>query len=276
MEAFLVDIGGTKIKIVQLSNINNTMKIFNTPKTSSEIVDTIVDYVEVLRSTKGENAEDIVIVGCPGLINKNGTVEKALYIPLAGFNLKSTLSERLKCKIILDNDANLQALGFANEELLYISIGTGVGGAFIYNGLPLRGHNNFACEFGHLDLNTSKKCLCGKEGCLDTVLSGKYFLDKFGTDWWNCEDNSEINDCIEFAGVKCGQAICQLAILYNPNEIVVAGKICSKHLFKVTVLENYNKNTWKPILAIRFELENFTSMINGAKKIITLGETYGL
>jgi len=276
MEAFLVDIGGTKIKIVQLSNIDNTMKTFNTPKTSTEIVDTIVNYVEELRNTKDKSTEDIVIVGCPGLINKNGIVEKVLYVPLAGFNLKSTLSERLKCNIILENDANLEALGFANEELLYISIGTGVGGAFIYKGLPLRGHSNFACEFGHLYVNTGKKCRCGREGCLDTVLSGNYFLNKFGTGWWNCEDNSEINDCIKFAGVKCGQAISQLAILYNPNEIVVAGKICLKHLFKVTVLENYNKNAWEPILDIRFESEDFTGMINGAKKIIALGEAYGL
>lgn len=100
------------------------------------------------------------------------------------FPLKEWLSEVIQTPVLCDNDANVAALGeyerLAGENsdsLMYVTLSTGVGSAFVLHGELWRGAHSLAGEFGHLDVGHSSSCSCGQTGCLERVVSG-YWLQR--------------------------------------------------------------------------------------------------
>lgn len=96
------------------------------------------------------------------------------------FPLRQLLAENFSLPVVLDNDANAGALGEflfgaakGCKDVLYVNIGTGIGGAIISDGRLVRGRSNFAGEIGHITVvRCGPKCGCGKMGCLEAVASG--------------------------------------------------------------------------------------------------------
>jgi glucokinase-like ROK family protein len=119
-------------------------------------------------------------VGVPGLVDENsGTL---LFAPNLGWEnvpLQSILSQAIDAHIIVDNEANLAALGEyffgAAEharEMLYISAGVGLGGAIVRGGHLFRGSTGVAGEFGHMTMDPNGAlCSCGNRGCWETQVS---------------------------------------------------------------------------------------------------------
>jgi glucokinase len=119
----------------------------------------------------------------------------------------------------IDNDANAAALGEWRfgagqgvDDLLYITVSTGVGGGWILGGRPVRGHNSMAGEIGHTVVDPNGPlCLCGKQGCVERLASGPYMA----ADWSATQaDNPQIvtgQDVAEMAAN--GDAIAQRLLL---------------------------------------------------------------
>lgn len=96
--------------------------------------------------------------------------------------LKRLLEGEFAAPVRLDNDANVAALGEQQfgagkgyQDLLYITVSTGVGGGWILAGRPWRGRDGMAGEIGHVVVDAhGPDCLCGKRGCVERYASGPY------------------------------------------------------------------------------------------------------
>jgi len=101
--------------------------------------------------------------------------------------LQAHLTAVFDAIVRVDNDANAAALGEwrfgrgqGTDDLLYITVSTGVGGGWIVSGRPYRGHNGMAGEIGHTVADPAGPfCLCGKRGCVERLASGPYMA----ADW---------------------------------------------------------------------------------------------
>lgn len=126
-----------------------------------------------------------VAVGVPGLVDQeSGTV---LFAPNLGWEnvpLGTILQESFAAPLIVDNEANLAALGEhyfgaaqGYEEILYISAGVGLGGGIVHGGRVFSGVTGFAGEFGHMTMDPDGAlCNCGNRGCWESLVSQKALL----------------------------------------------------------------------------------------------------
>lgn len=241
----IVDIGGTNIRfgITGISPQTPLITV-HTPPTCNEIVDVIISGIMSLRAYCPD-AVNRVAVSCPGLI-KNGFIKKAIYIDIMGIDLKEEILKRCNSRnVIIENDANFQAFGRYNgKNLLYLAIGTAIGGAYIDKNGIFKGTNGFACEFGHVYVGGTEKCYCGKFGCLDAYASGKKMTENLGEGWWNKQFEPIVEKNCKFVGQKVAQAIDTLCILFDPEEIYICGNICMNTAFVNSVRSHLLKSTW--------------------------------
>lgn len=101
--------------------------------------------------------------------------------------LRDLVAHEFGCPAFVDNDANVAALGEHRfgagrgvNDLMYITVSTGVGGGWILGGRPWRGHAGMAGEIGHTVVDPAGPlCLCGKRGCVERLASGPYMA----ADW---------------------------------------------------------------------------------------------
>lgn len=113
----------------------------------------------------------------------SGVVRRSDHVPgWENIPLQQLLEDEFGAPVRLDNDANVAALGeqqfgagIGYQDLLYITVSTGVGGGWILDGQPWRGRDGMAGEIGHCVIDPSGPlCLCGKRGCVERYASGPY------------------------------------------------------------------------------------------------------
>lgn len=115
-------------------------------------------------------------VGVPGFLADNNTVNATNH-PLKNTALGDHLRRCTNLPVLLENDANCAALGeytAANdtEDLLYITLGSGIGGGLVIGGQLYRGHHGFAGEIGHMIIaDEGLPCPCGQKGCFEQYAS---------------------------------------------------------------------------------------------------------
>jgi glucokinase len=110
-----------------------------------------------------------------------GTVRLSHHVPgWENMPLRQRLEAEFGVPALVDNDANVAALGEHRfgagrgcDHLLYITVSTGVGGGWILNGQPWRGHESMAGEFGHIRVDPNgPPCVCGNFGCVERLAAG--------------------------------------------------------------------------------------------------------
>ncbi len=180
-----IDLGGTKIlgvladeKGVVLAETKEA-----TPKTSEEIIRTLVGIIDKLLSCAGEK-EKVLSIGLAvaGQINfKEGKVVSSPNLSLKEIPLSRIIQERFSMKVFVDHDANAAALGEKYfgiakgiDDFICLTLGTGIGGGIVARGKIYRGSQGYAGEVGHmvLDIN-GPPCFCGNRGCFEVLASGK-------------------------------------------------------------------------------------------------------
>ena len=142
-------------------------------------MDDIWEFISYkLSEPLGQNRILGIGVGAPGFVNeRTGKVYEAVNIGWKNLPLAKTLQEKAGIPVFVENDANIAALGeywegHGNqvENLIIITLGTGVGGGIISDGEILHGENGTAGEIGHIIVNPNGPlCNCGRNGCLDTI-----------------------------------------------------------------------------------------------------------
>jgi len=196
-----IDLGGTKIEVIALSASGSLLarRRVATPKGNYELtVRAIVDLVSAIEKELG--ASGTVGIGTPGAISPaTGLIKNANSTALIGHALDKDLSFALDREVRLSNDANCFAFSeavdgaAAGAEIVFgVIIGTGTGGGIVIRGRILTGVNAIAGEWGHNPIPWPRQgelpgpqCYCGRQGCLETFLSGpglsRDFRDASGT-----------------------------------------------------------------------------------------------
>jgi glucokinase len=172
-----VDVGGTKILAVWLDAENKVVnrRRIPTPDEGEALLDAIAAAV-------GSAAAGTVGVGAPGLVDSHGVLRFAPHLShIVGLPLRSGLQQRLPgTHVTVDNDANCAAwaersygAGRGSENLLMVTLGTGIGGGLVLGGQLARGAHGFAGEIGHMVVDPAgPPCPCGRRGCWERFASG--------------------------------------------------------------------------------------------------------
>jgi len=176
-----IDIGGTKVAagVVDESGQVLQRRRRDTPTTSPTAVeDTIADLVTEFRSSHRIYS---VGIGAAGFVDANRS--SVLFAPHLAWRhepVKDALRRRIGLSVTVENDANAAAwaewrFGVARheEDLVCITLGTGIGGALLINGAVHRGRYGIAGEFGHMQVVPGgHRCECGNRGCWEQYASG--------------------------------------------------------------------------------------------------------
>jgi fructokinase len=190
-----VDLGGTKIEALALNVRGEVMARERVPTPQGDYAATVLairDLIEHVEHTLGiftaEAALKIPLgVGIPGALSPHtGRVQNANSTVLIGEALDQDLSRALQRPVRLANDANCFALSEAMDGaaadaavVFGVIVGTGTGGGVVVHKQVLSGPNAIAGEWGHnpmpwpqADEQPGPDCYCGKQGCIETFLSG--------------------------------------------------------------------------------------------------------
>jgi glucokinase len=175
-----VDIGGTKIAAGVVDEHGRILETSTvpTPPTAVGVIDAIADAV---RDASAEHEVHAVGIGAPGYVDdKRATV---LFTPNLSWRheaLKDKVEQRIDLPVVIENDANAAAwgeykfgVGTGHEDVVCITIGTGLGGGVIIGGRLHRGRFGVAAEFGHIRMvPDGLLCGCGNQGCWEQYASG--------------------------------------------------------------------------------------------------------
>jgi glucokinase len=175
-----VDVGGSKSLGVLVDGRGSVVgeQRVPTPRTADELLATIGDLVTSLRLGAPGCA---VGVGVPGLVDADGVLRFAPNLPgVVEVPVRSALERRGMGPVVVGNDATGAAwaeftLGSAAgaRDVLMATIGTGIGGGLVLDGVLVRGHHGFAGEFGHMVVDPNgPRCPCGQRGCWERYASG--------------------------------------------------------------------------------------------------------
>jgi glucokinase len=140
------------------------------------------------------------------------------------------LSERAAAPAIMDNDANVGALGEyrygagrSASPLLYVTISTGIGGGIVIGGEVLRGPDSWAGEIGHLNvLPDGPDCLCGSNGCLERMCCGLWLERDHGRPAIELVNDREF---MRGYVVPLARGLKAAIMLLNPERVVIGGGI---------------------------------------------------
>ena len=245
-----IDLGGTKTEGILIDNHGIELKR-DRIKTEKNYEGTIKGIVSIVKQFEKEFGNSSSIgIGMPGAISSDSAlVKNANSIWLNGQPLKRDLQIALDRKINLENDANCFTLseavdgaGKGHAVVFGVIIGTGTGGGIVVNNKVLRGKNNIAGEWGHISLPNRtdnekkyvKECYCGKNGCMETYVSGPGFASVFNlknnTDYDSHKILDELKNEKEQAKVAFDQYVDHLARglslvcnILDPDIIVLGG-----------------------------------------------------
>ena len=236
-----VDLGGTKIEAILLDENLNTIQRKRVPTPQNDYSQ-ILNTINSLSANLLENVKDYSIGICtPGAISKKtGLIKNSNTQCLIGKPLKEDLEKKLGQKISMENDANCFAiaestLGVAKgfDVVFGVIMGTGVGGGIVINGKIHQGRTNIAGEWGHHTLHQNgNNCYCGKQGCVETYISGPALEKRWKELTGKSQNMPEIIQNIEISKVKqwkdeflenFGFGLANVIDILDPDVIVLGG-----------------------------------------------------
>jgi glucokinase len=264
-----IDLGGSKIAAAIISPEYRILAREYHPTLASEGVDPVINRiaraVKQITATTGTTLSQtcgISIAAAGAIDHKRGMVTLSPNLPgWRDVPLGGIIQERLGSRTWLINDANAAALGEhylgAGREvndLIYLTVGTGIGGAIIIDGRLYTGTCGSAGEIGHMTIDTNgPRCECGNVGCLETLASGKAMAREAVRRIGSGEESSltelvngkianitarEVaiaarqgdplaGSVINNAAVYLGVGMVNLVNIFNPEMIIIGGGLAS-------------------------------------------------
>jgi len=176
-----LDLGGTNLRAAAIDRqgqmLDKIAGATNFSEGREAVVADMVTVIEKLRSSHGVDGLAGIGIGVPGFILlKEGVIRNSNNLPfLENFPIRDEIERRLNTWVILENDANAAAMGEkwmgagrGVDDLVLLTLGTGIGGGIISGGRVLRGSLGMAGELGHITVvPNGNPCGCGNQGCLE-------------------------------------------------------------------------------------------------------------
>ena len=183
---FGIDLGGTTVKIAYFDENGNMLDKWEIPTVTTDggkqilpdIAASIRNYLDT-----HQIADSQILglgIGVPGPVNAKGVVNKCINLGWGVFNIADELTSLTGFPVKAGNDANVAAMGEfwkgggqGCENMVFTTLGTGVGGGIVVEGRLLHGAHGSGAEIGHLVLNRDEtvRCNCGKYGCVEQYCS---------------------------------------------------------------------------------------------------------
>lgn len=241
-----VDLGGTRLRAALVAEDGSILRRTETATLSASGADAVLEQIETLarQVARAAGARPVCGLGlcAPGPLDTEAG--KALSTPtIAGFTdlpLRTLLAGRVPWPVLLENDAIAATYGEwrfgagrGSNNLVYVTISTGIGGGAVVDGRLLHGRKGMATHFGHMIIDPDGPvCSCGNRGCWEAFASGSA-LDrqarKSGYD--NAENlfaaartgDSTAIEIISTAANLLGVGLVNLLHLYSPEIMILGG-----------------------------------------------------
>ncbi|MFS0635887.1 ROK family glucokinase [Mesobacillus foraminis] len=286
-----VDLGGTTTKIAFISFYGEILNKWEIPTDKSNegknIPTDIAKAIDRKLDELGHSKNEIhgIGIGAPGPVDlTSGIIYEAVNLGWKDqYPLKDLLEVETSLPVVVDNDANVAALGEmwkgagnGAKDLVCVTLGTGVGGGVIANGDIVHGKRGAAGEIGHITSMAvgGAPCNCGKSGCLETIASatgivrlahealqkgqqegklGEIFRE-YGQvsakDVFDAARNGEKSalEVIENVASHLGVALANIANTLNPEKIVLGGGVSrAGDILLGPVKENFLKHSFPSV-----------------------------
>jgi glucokinase len=174
-------VGGTKIAAGVVTPEGEILKEtrYPTPTSSERLVENLARAISEVRDRHEVGGICLAVAGLI-LAQENKVVFSPNLHAVEGIPLKEVLEPRIGLPLTVENDANAAALGEFRfgagsevDHLVFVTLGTGIGGGVITHGVLLRGAQGSGGELGHVTIqSTGPRCACGNRGCLEALASG--------------------------------------------------------------------------------------------------------
>lgn len=282
------DIGrSTRVALVDdQGSIHRQTRVPTETKSARALVTGLIQVINQLKEQAHWPVQSVGI-GLPGLVDYRTQHIEVLtnFVNISAINLFEELQRALNLPVLFDNDANMAAYaewkcGAAKNanDVLYISLGRGIGSTLILGGQLQRGVKGFAGEFGHQKIGGTDtlECSCGAAGCLETVASGPNIVRRtreklFTSPLFSqsilvdkmrgrltCDDvvkaaiaNDELSRMvlIETAGYL-GTAVANAVNLLNVEKVILGGPVMAAGEFLLDFIrDEVSKQAFTPLFA---------------------------
>lgn len=306
-----VDLGGTSTKLALINLYGEIIHKWKIPtdisKNGMNITTNIAKSIDSKLEELDESKSRILGIGmgAPGPVRfQDGSIYEAINLGWQHYPLKDLLEVETSLPAVIDNDANIAALGEmwkgagqGAKDLVCITLGTGVGGGVITNGQVVHGKSGAAGEIGHMTVVTENgaPCNCGKTGCLETVASATgivrlakealikenrmSLLQQKITDGqllssklvFECANEGDVlsKEIVQQVSSYLGLAVSHIGNLLNPEKIVIGGGVAEAGDLLIeplrTIFEKYTfKRVFKSTKILPATLGNDAGVIGAA------------
>lgn len=235
-----VDVGGTKILAAVVDAAGRILEEQRIASPASRVDAMTESIARLVRDLARRHRIEAVGIGAAGYINKHrSTVLFAPNIAWRNVELRAEVESHVGLPVVVENDGNAAAWGEFRfgagrdvDDMLMVTVGTGVGGGIVVNGALLRGGYGVAAEIGHITVVPGGDlCGCGKRGCLEAYASGTA-LDRRvpGLSGPQITAAAMAGDqrCIEAiaeVGRWLGTGLASLTAVVDPARIVIGGGV---------------------------------------------------
>jgi glucokinase len=269
-----VDLGGSQIRMAMISpKGERSGKIFTIAVTDRDLKSVLALLVDSIRRLPSGGARPLAVgIGLPGFIR----MEEAVIYRSPNFPgwrnvpIRNLLEARLKFPVWVENDANAAAYGESwvgcgknVKSLLYLGLGTGVGGGVVLNRQVWHGREGLAGELGHVTVDPNGPvCGCGNHGCLESYASAtavvRSYIEKTGRgrpdltakDIGILARRGNQKACCVFAelGRALGIAIADLLNIFDPERVAIGGGVAGAWpLFHRLMMDEIGRRAIRPV-----------------------------
>jgi len=276
--AFGVDIGGTTIKIGLFETTGKLLEkweiITRKENKGGYILADIASALENKRKERNISKSECegIGLGVPGPVSEDGTVLKCVNLGWEVFNIEEALSMLTGLPVKAGNDANVAALGETWQggakgynNVVMVTLGTGVGGGIIIGGKVVTGTNGAGGEIGHFKIsaNETEACGCGKKGCLEQYASATGIVKEANKLLASTETPSRLRDIerltakdifneakagdtlsvqlVDVLGEKLGTAFSYISCVCDPQVFVIGGGVSNAGTFLLDTVQAHYK-----------------------------------
>ncbi len=289
---FGVDLGGTTVKIAYFEENGTMLHKWEIPTITANGGELILpDIAASIMQYLHENQiphEDIIGIGIgvPGPVNNEGVVNKCINLGWGVFNIHETLGNLTGFRVVAGNDATVAALGECwmgggqgSKNVVFVTLGTGVGGGIVIDGKVVNGVHGAGGEIGHIVLNRDETeyCNCGKRGCVEQYCSAtgivrvaKKFLAACDTpsslrseEKLTCKDifdaaaaeDALAKEILEQVYAYMGEFLANICNVVDPDVVVLGGGVskAGKPLLE-GAKRHFDQWVFHGAKAVRFEL----------------------
>ena len=275
-KVFGVDIGGTTVKMGLFTSGGELLDKWEIPTRTenggSMILPDVAESIKKKMASEGLELADVAGIGVsvPGPVDYKGVVHKCANLGWGAFDIGEEMRKHIDLPVFAGNDANAAALGEVwkgggkdRENVVLVTLGTGVGGGIIVNRQILSGSHGAGGEIGHIHMNDNEteKCGCGNYGCLEqyasatgiarlakkklaadnrpsVMRSAKSMNAKVVFDAVKAGDEPAMEVAEEF-GEYLGKGLANIAGVINPELILIGGGVSKAGQVVIDYIRKY-------------------------------------